>query len=204
MPYLIDGYNLLHAMGVLRGPVGPTGLEKARRRLLGLLVGAYGDQAGQVTIIFDSSRPVAGLPGREEYGGLHVRYAVEYAEADDLIEALIQGDSAPRQLSVVSDDHRLRRAARQRHCLAVSCEDYLAELERRRRPKRPASSEKREQVSARETGDWLREFADLADDPALKELFEPFDFGDIEPEAGRSTGQAHRRRRSDRTSRGPS
>ena len=51
MPYLIDGYNLLHAMGVLRGKVGPQGLEKARLRLLGLLRGVYGKDAGAVTVV---------------------------------------------------------------------------------------------------------------------------------------------------------
>jgi len=38
--YLIDGFNLLHGIGVLRARVGPQGLEKARLRLLGLLYGA--------------------------------------------------------------------------------------------------------------------------------------------------------------------
>ena len=55
MLYLIDGYNLLHAMGVLRGRVGPTGLEKARRRLLGLLHGSYGDESCRVTVVFDAA-----------------------------------------------------------------------------------------------------------------------------------------------------
>ena len=35
MHYLIDGYNLLYAMGVIHGRLGPAGLEKARLRLLG-------------------------------------------------------------------------------------------------------------------------------------------------------------------------
>ena len=50
--YLIDGYNLLHAMGILHGRTGPTGLEKARLGLLGLLKGAYGDEASAVTVVF--------------------------------------------------------------------------------------------------------------------------------------------------------
>ena len=50
--YLIDGYNLLYAMGVLVGPVGPTGLAKARLRLLGLLHGAHGEESAAVTVVF--------------------------------------------------------------------------------------------------------------------------------------------------------
>src|SRR5262245_54622478 len=61
MFFLIDGYNLLHAMGVLHGRVGPTGLEKARGRLLGLLRGAYAEQEhDHVTVIFDAAKAPPG------------------------------------------------------------------------------------------------------------------------------------------------
>ena len=53
--FLIDGYNLLHAMGVLHGRVGPTGLQKARLRLLGLLHGAHGEASSAVTVVFDAA-----------------------------------------------------------------------------------------------------------------------------------------------------
>ena len=45
MFYLIDGYNLLFALGVLRDRTGPEKLEKARLRLLGFLHSAHGDEA---------------------------------------------------------------------------------------------------------------------------------------------------------------
>ena len=53
--YLIDGYNLLYAMGVLGGPVGPHGLEKARLRLLGLLHGSFAEESFTVTVVFDAA-----------------------------------------------------------------------------------------------------------------------------------------------------
>src|SRR5216683_3684936 len=99
--YLIDGYNLLHAMGVLRGRVGPQGLEKARLRLLGLLQGALGKDAGQATIVFDAAGAPAGTADEQDYQGIHVRFAVHHEQADDLIEALIRQTSAPKQLAVV-------------------------------------------------------------------------------------------------------
>src|SRR5205809_7364029 len=121
MRYLIDGYNLLYAMGVLRNRAGPTGLQKARRGLLGLLRGAYGEEAAEVTVVFDAAGAPPGAAEEEHYQGIHVRYAIHQDQADDLIEALIRHHSAPRQLTVVSDDHRIQQAARRRQCTVQGC-----------------------------------------------------------------------------------
>src|SRR5437660_754201 len=130
---LIDGYNLLHAMGLLRGRAGPTGLEKARLGLLGLLRAVYGSQASAVTVVFDAANAPPDAPEEGEYQGIHVRFAVKQEEADDVIERLIRSDSAPRRLTVVSDDHRIRDAAERRHCTVSGCTEYLEWLERHRR-----------------------------------------------------------------------
>lgn len=181
MPYLIDGYNLLYAMGVLHGRVGPDGLAKARLNLLGILAVAHATEAADVTVVFDAAGAPPGVVDHDTYQGLNIRYAVHHAQADDLIEELIQHDSAPRHLSVVSDDHRLQRAARQRGCVVLSCADYLDLLERVRRRRRPPPQtppEKKEHLSDAETQAWLKEFADLNEDPQLRELSEPHPFDD--------------------------
>lgn len=184
MPYLIDGYNLLYAMGVLHGRVGPGGLEKARRALLGLLHGTYGPQSSVITVVFDAAQAPRGAEEEEDYHGIRVRFAVHQEAADDLIELLIRHDASPRQLTVVSDDHRLQQAARHRHCVVVGCLEFLDELDRWRRRRRDPSEtapEKQDRVSQEELGRWLREFGDLDNDPDMKELFHPYDFG---PESG--------------------
>src|SRR5689334_17692648 len=134
MLYLIDGYNLLHAMGVARRRMGPDGLEQARQNLLGVLHGAFGDESANVTVVFDAAKPPPGAPAETDYHGIHVRFAIGLAAADDLIELLIRKASAPRHLTVVSDDHRLQKAARHRRCVVSGCGDFLSELERRRKP----------------------------------------------------------------------
>src|SRR5262245_56721905 len=177
--YLIDGYNLLHAMGVLSGRVGPGGLEKARERLLGLLAGGFGDEAGSVTVVFDAAKAPPHAPAEQKFRGVHVRFAVRQEEADDLIELLLREDSAPRRVTLVSDDHRLQQAARRRACRVQGCEDFREWLDRHRRDReRPpgAVSEKRERLTEAEMRSWLDEFAGLADDPQFKELFDPFPF----------------------------
>lgn len=177
MLYLIDGYNLLFALGVLlKGRTGPKVLEKARHRLLELLHDAYGEGSAAVTVVFDAKHAPPGLPAELDYRGVRVAFAVHEAEADDLIEQLIRQASVPHRLTVVSDDHRIREAARRRHCVVQGCGDFLDALDARRRtpPARSAAEPaKPDAVSPEEAGHWLREFADLADDPALRELFDP-------------------------------
>jgi predicted RNA-binding protein with PIN domain len=179
MLYLIDGYNLLYALGVLNKRMGPDGLEKARQNLLGLLHGSFGAASAHVTVVFDAAHPPPGAPAATDYHGIQVRFAIGMAAADDLIELLIRKASAPRHLTVVSDDHRLQKAARRRRCVVLNCGDFLQELERRRQAHRSAAPEppaKPTGVSREETQHWLEEFADLADDPALKELLDPPEF----------------------------
>lgn len=175
MRYLIDGYNLLHAVGWLNGKVGPRGLAKARLALLGHLCSHYGTEAATVTVVFDAANAPPGVGPREDYQGVQVLYAVR-AQADDLIEELIDNDHAPQQLTVVSDDHRLQRAGRHRHCPVVGCLDYYEQLARPR-PRPAAAGDqplgKPDRISPEETRHWLKEFADLADDPRLREELNP-------------------------------
>jgi predicted RNA-binding protein with PIN domain len=179
MRYLIDGYNLLHAIGLLGGQVGPQRLQTARLALLSQLHGWLGAETAGVTVVFDAARAAPGAVPEDHYQGIHIWYALD-GQADDLIEELIQNDAAPQQLTVVSDDHRVQNAARRRRCPVLGCMDYLDALDQRRQQPRtlPADGHaKPEGVSAEETQHWLREFADLVNDPKLREALGP-DFRD--------------------------
>jgi uncharacterized protein len=176
--YLIDGYNLLYALGLPPGPLGPRGLEKARGRLLAMLAGALGDGANAVTVTFDARQARSGSRSEEEYHGVRVLFAVHHEEADELIEELIRRDPTPRQLAVVSDDHRVQRAARHRRCQVLGCQDFLDLLEKLDKPQRPATAETelRGFQSEEEKQRWIKEFGDLDKDPAMRELFGWLDF----------------------------
>ena len=169
MRYLIDGYNLLHATGDLVGRTGrPHGLEKARLALLARLIALHGDEVGCVTVVFDARNAPPGSESQHDYRGVHILYALR-EEADDLIEKLILQESTPRQLTIVSDDHRLKDAARRSKCVSVGCLDYL-EQAGRPTPTRTNAEEsaKPQALSIEETQRWLAEFGDIADDPKLK------------------------------------
>jgi hypothetical protein len=82
------------------------------------------------TVVFDARGAPPGLPRVLDHHGLAVRFAVRYESADTLIEELIQADSTPRRLTVVSSDHRIQRAARRRKAKAVDSDVWYAELVR--------------------------------------------------------------------------
>jgi predicted RNA-binding protein with PIN domain len=177
--YVIDGYNLLHAMGVLSGRVGPGGLEKARLRLLGLLVGTFAAQASAVTVVFDASRAPRKASAETTYRGLHVHFALgAQEEADDVIERLLREASAPKSVHVVSDDRRVQQAARRRQATVLTCEEFLLWVERQRPQQRTntETAEKQERLSPEEMQSWLAEFGDVESDPSLRQAFEKFDF----------------------------
>jgi predicted RNA-binding protein with PIN domain len=163
LSYLIDGYNLLHAMVTLSKRAGPGVLEKARLRLLDLLSHSFGDQPAHVTVVFDASGAPAGSLPEHKFHGMNIRFALHGKEADDIIEDLIGHDAAPKQLTVVSNDHRLQQAARRRKANVQSCEDFLDMLARlrRQRPKPPDGPEKKEGETQEETKRLLQEFGDL-------------------------------------------
>jgi predicted RNA-binding protein with PIN domain len=127
MNLIIDGYNLLHASGVFPA-AGPPTLERARRALLDHLVELLGPkQVARSTIVFDAVQAPPGLPRALMHNGLAVRFARRGGTADELIEELIAEETNPRNLLVVSSDHRVQRAARQRGAKFADSEAWHAE-----------------------------------------------------------------------------
>lgn len=178
--YLIDGYNLMHALGILSGKVNSRGFKRARNRLLDLLAESFGAEAEQVTVVFDAAgAPAKGADRSTTHKSIHVEFAVKLPTADDYIEAALAACKQPKDLIVVSSDTRLQTAARRRGAKPLGCAEFLDHLEDLQRPKKarraqPERGERR--LSQGETERWLREFAGLEDEPELKEALKPFDF----------------------------
>jgi predicted RNA-binding protein with PIN domain len=158
MRYLIDGYNLLHALGMAPTPVGPT-LEKARLRLLEWLAAELGPAAAadDLCVVFDSRSDRGG--SEQTFRGLRVRFS-RGETADDLIERLVHAETVPAALAVVSSDHRLCAAARRRGCAAFTCGEYIDRVSAkpREQPKSPPPEEKPAAVSDAEIEELLKEF----------------------------------------------
>src|SRR5262245_39242104 len=158
--YLVDGYNLAHASGDLRGKAGPHGLERARSALTARLARGHSDHPGDVTIVFDAKHSPGETPREELVCGMHVWYAIG-EEADDLIERLIRSESVPKRMVVISSDRRIKDAARRRGCVVMTAHEYLDWLDRPPPPASPPNvQEKPETESPDEAAAWLDAFRD--------------------------------------------
>lgn len=173
--WLIDGYNLLGALGLIQGDLGPAGLERGRRQLLDHLADRLKAESSRALIVFDAFRKPRRAQAEQEHRGLQIRFA--RGEADDLIEELMHAYPQRERLTVVSSDHRLHRAARRLQVRVLDCDAFLDELEEKRRtPGPPAEADAKPIAGEKEH--WLREFADLENEPGIKELFDDHGTGD--------------------------
>ncbi len=129
---LIDGYNVIAPVAA-PGRAGASGnsrwLEAERKRLLRRLIEHLPESVRTRTcVVFDARSPPPGAESQMNIGGIEIRFAVDEPEADDLIEKLIIEHSAPKQLAVVSSDHRLKEAARRRGAVSLDSDHWLDEL----------------------------------------------------------------------------
>ena len=153
MPYLIDANNLMHALA-------PVGYAVDREGLCELLGEAFAHE--KVHVVFDGAEQTLAHTEFMLATGVDLSYAAGRS-ADAVIEERIAADSAPRRLTVVSTDHRIRSAARRRRCRSVTSEDFARQIQarlapdaHRRRPGMP--QQKTDGLSPAETERWLREF----------------------------------------------
>jgi uncharacterized protein len=164
MPLLIDGYNLLHASGVLPSRAGPATFERARGALLSFLAKTLTDkERSKSVIVFDAVNPPRGVADRYRFEGISVRFARGYESADDLIAELIDEHTAARQLTVVSSDHQVQRAARRRKAKPIDSDEWMAELTRRKVLARNSHADDAKPhlpLSPAEVQQWLNEFGE--------------------------------------------
>ena len=160
MRFLIDGYNLLHALGKLTPRTAPSGHEAARRWLLAQARAAHG--ADGAVVVFD------GHPARGEGDGAGRAVFSRQASADDLIEERVASEAAPARLTVVSDDRRLREAARHRGCPWLGCLDYYERWLLGHRPAAVPAPALPEKPAHGIMEDWAEVFGDIDDDPLLR------------------------------------
>jgi len=133
---LIDGYNLLHAAGLGRRRFGRGGLELARTKLLQKLAADLADEVCRDTVVvFDAAADADARnqqeqsPTPESGWPFSVTFSAGTQSADDEIERLLTLHSSPRQVLVVSSDHRLHRAASRRGATGIDSDHFLTLLE---------------------------------------------------------------------------
>src|SRR5690606_17370785 len=129
---IIDGYNLLHACDLSSVHISLQHLERARNWFIRFLANRLAaDERQCTTIVFDAADAPPGLPREQTHRGLTIRFAPPGVDADTVIEDFIAHHSAPRQLLLVSSDHRLQKAVRRRRGDFIDSEDFIKQMDRR-------------------------------------------------------------------------
>jgi hypothetical protein len=162
---IIDGYNLLHAVGILSVRPGKKHLEMARKTLLQRLGNSLrADVRANTTIVFDAGPDAPrGLPAIQKYSGMEIRFARDHKNADEQIMELIVQESAPKSLHVVSGDREIQELARRRRATAWDSETWYDSLSHFAPPdpdpeERNAAEPREPQQSEEQIQSWLRTF----------------------------------------------
>jgi len=161
MPFLFDGYNLYHAL--CKSSEELTHLTPVTMcRFIAQDMQRLRDKA---VVVFDG-RPRRGISLEIEPAGyVKIIFSGSASDADTVMESLIQKNTAPRRLTVISSDNRVRKAARRRRAKTLSTREYLESFIRRRDKPPPVSREpiaKRRGLAEGELAKWLELF-DLTD-----------------------------------------
>jgi predicted RNA-binding protein with PIN domain len=177
MALLIDGYNLLHVSDIFAGEGAGTELHRSRMALLEFLAKSIDKrERNQTTIVFDAAGAPPGLPRTMTHEGMTIHFARRHSDADEMIEELLEQYLAPRELVVVSSDHRVQRAARRRGATFVDSEKWYADLKAariKRRETRTKSADLNDKATPDEIAYWVDEFADAPPDESPTDPFPP-------------------------------
>jgi hypothetical protein len=127
--WLVDGFNLLHA--VLLGGEERSEWWKAsgRNRVLEAVAAAtHEDEHERVWVVFDGSRPAPAPPDSElENAGNADRLQSVFApSADDWLVRRVKAAPNPTQVTVVTGDRKLANRARHHGAIVVSPSDFLS------------------------------------------------------------------------------
>ena len=153
--FIIDGHNLLHSIGKV-----DEGSESISDVQLCRIIGRYLKLIGEKgEIIFDGTGP-RDKSGFDNISNLEVFFAGLGTDTDTIIEDKIRANTAPKRLSIVSSDRRLRKAAQARKAMAVKSEVFWnnlqKQLSRKKGIREPAA--KRQGLTDGETKQWLKFF----------------------------------------------
>ena len=190
MDVIIDAYNLIFQCGLEGRQRTPASITRSRTRLIQLLASLLSpEQCTTTTVVFDAKRiPLKETQIDSRKRGIRVLFAVGYESADEMIEELIAAHTHPKDLLVVSSDHRIQNAATRRKAKAIDSDVWLDQIENQsRRDKESPQSNSSNQAKATPTKpvsaevkshDWHAEFG-MENNQASEELIR-----EIEDELG--------------------
>jgi predicted RNA-binding protein with PIN domain len=118
---IIDGHNLLHAIGLANRKSDAKALGRGRTRLLDWL--ADRGTGHSLLVVFDGGGN-SRCSGESQHRGVRIRFSYRQT-ADELIEDLLRSERHPAKLTVVSNDRQVQDAGRSRGCVVFTCEAFV-------------------------------------------------------------------------------
>jgi len=168
---LIDGYNLLFAIGLLPSRnANPRALQRARESLITLLASRTPDSKRKgIWWVFDSADAPKDLPGSLQIHGMTVYFSRGWVSADEMLQTIIGQHPSPKAMTVISSDHAVQRKAIARGATVFDSEDWEHAMEtwlargapresHRENPSMEESKPGDTPVSTDERNEWLRRF----------------------------------------------
>ena len=126
---LVDGYSLLHNWPSL-APGKPRHGEAARQELIRRLT-LYGDAVGiPITVVFDGGGAPPGPSSHASSRQLEIIYSSAGKTADDVIERVTARMRPLGEVLAVTDDYAERDMVISLGGLAVSCANFMDDIER--------------------------------------------------------------------------
>jgi predicted RNA-binding protein with PIN domain len=150
--YIIDGYNLLHAIPSLKKMLTRDALG-AREQLIALIARQTMKRKFRCTIVFDGAPPSGSRPPAQQ-SPVHVAYSTGIS-ADSYIRNMIEKSKQPTNLVVVSSDHEILN-----HAHACSCTTHTSKYFSGLLFQEEDRGEEKEQtpLSKAEVEEWLKIF----------------------------------------------
>lgn len=207
---LIDGYNLLFAVGFGNLGTPAAKLPAARQELFDFLTRVLDESERRSTVIvFDAKRAPYGNAATQYFAHMTIHFAVDYRDADELLIELIRSNHTPQRLEVITSDHSIQVIAQRRRAQAIDSDVWYERIatRTRRQPLAPPSPALGDHSTADDTSRSPSETADLANPfppgyaneiPTREETWHPFPPGygeDIDEHNLPSPARRRKRRR---------
>jgi uncharacterized protein len=150
MPYLIDGHNLVPAVGLRLDSLDDE------QELLTRLQEFCRLSRAKVEVYFDGAPP--GMASTQKAGVVTAHFIRKSSSADAAIVArLLLLKKAARNWTVVSSDARVQKAARAAHAAVLSGSEFARKMENAQRSSRLKPSVE-PALSPGQVEDWLQQF----------------------------------------------
>jgi len=150
MPYLVDGNNLAHALGLANGGLAD---RDACARTIGSFCRSRGAQA---VIVFDGPAP-EGAKEAAPTQRVNVLYSGSRS-ADEVILRRVADSKTPRDLIVVTSDKSLGDKARHKGASVERAHEFSRKLERPDRPRASSPQTRSPRETPEEIEAWLAVF----------------------------------------------